>query len=97
MTLKTRWFGKKVKGEVLRNLIGALGENPGKLLQIPAEPKNTIIDTYGRVRFMPVKEGVNVDLYIFREEVNDSETKYFNKNIQGEIKYQNVSQNRFNK
>jgi hypothetical protein len=83
----TRWFGKKVDGQVLRNLISALGENPGKLLQKPAEPGNTIVSTHGRVGFTPTNECLDVDLYIFREEVNNSGTKYFNHNIQGEIKY----------
>lgn len=67
MTLKTRWFGKKVKGESLKNLISALGENPEKLLQT-SEPNWDTRDADGRVGFTPTSEGVNVDLYIFRQD-----------------------------
>jgi hypothetical protein len=67
MTLKTRWFGKKVKGEPLKSLVSALGENPKRLLESSIHP-NATISVHGRVGFIPTKEGVNVDLYVFREE-----------------------------
>ena len=67
MTLKTRWFGKKVEGEPLKNLVSALGENPDRLLQTSNERWSTS-EVHGRVNFTPTNEGVNVDLYIFRED-----------------------------
>jgi hypothetical protein len=65
MAFKTRWFGKKVEGESLKNLVSALGENPQKLLQTSGERWSTK-EVHGRVGFTPTNEGVNVDLYVFR-------------------------------
>jgi len=65
MTLKTRWFGKKVKGDALVSLVKELGENPDKLLQSPGDKWSTR-EVHGRASFTPAKEGVKVDLYIFR-------------------------------
>jgi hypothetical protein len=67
MTLKTRWFGKKVKGDALVSLISTLGEDPNKLLQASGE-RWTTESAHGRVGFTPTKEGVNVDLYVFRKD-----------------------------
>jgi hypothetical protein len=67
MSLKTRWFGKKVEGDALKSLVSALGENPSKLLQATGE-KWTTESAHGRVGFTPTKEGVDVDLYVFRRD-----------------------------
>jgi hypothetical protein len=67
MTLKTRLFGKKVKGDALKSLVSALGENPSKLLETPEEGWKSG-EMYGKASFSPAKEGINVDLYVFRED-----------------------------
>jgi hypothetical protein len=67
MEIITKFFGKKIKGEVLEGLLSALGKDPQKLLQTSAEKWSTR-DAHGRVVFYPTKEGVNVDLYVFRED-----------------------------
>lgn len=68
MTLKTRWFGKKVKGDALKSLVSALGENPDNLLLSPEESRWSTRNTHGRASFTPIKDGVSVDLYVFRED-----------------------------
>jgi len=65
MTIKTRWFGKRIEGEFLKNLVNALGEDSEKLLKTSDKDKVTL-NSHGRVKFIPGKQGVNVDLYVFR-------------------------------
>ena len=67
MTFKTRWFGHKIEGENLKNLVNALGKNPEGLLEPPKEGWNQGQLT-GRVRLSPEKDGIKVDLYVFRRD-----------------------------
>lgn len=119
MTIKTKWFGKKIQGKTLSNLLKAVGENPRKLLLTPLERWSTR-ETYGKVHLSPVKEGIKVDLYVFRTDYHTKDdsisadkishpigligtssteelTRSYQKHIQGEIKYKNVSPKRINK
>jgi len=67
MTIKTRWFGKRIEGEALESLIIALGENPELFLKTSSE-RWSPGKAHGRASFSPTEEGVNVDLYIFRKD-----------------------------
>jgi hypothetical protein len=63
----TRLFGKKIKGEPLKKLVSALGEDSNIILQTSKNGWSTG-KAHGRVNYHPTDEGVNVDLYLFRED-----------------------------
>ena len=70
-TRLTKSFGEKIKGEALKSLITTLGENPNKLLKTNLENEYTK-RAYGRVSYIPVIGGTEVDLYVFRTDYKDS-------------------------
>jgi len=65
MTLITRLFGKKLKNEELTNLMDVLNIDKSTL----NSPHKWLVNKYwGRCLTSPNKDGINVDLYIFRED-----------------------------
>ena len=70
MAIKTRLFGKKVKGRTLSNLVEALGEN-WKEVGLDKNEKYSITKLYGRCNLSPKEDFVEVDLYIFRTDTHE--------------------------
>ncbi|MCK5625186.1 hypothetical protein KAI04_05115 [Candidatus Pacearchaeota archaeon] len=65
MTIKTKWFGNKIKGEVLENLIVSLGKKPEEFLKTNEENWGSS-NVHGKVNICPTEKGFDVDLYVFR-------------------------------
>jgi len=69
MTIKTKLFGKKVKGKSLYQLVKALGEDWDRLNM--KNEKYSITSLYGKYKLTPSENGINVDLYIFRTDCHE--------------------------
>ena len=65
MTLKTRLFGKKIRGEALKTLVKAIGEDPEMHLPERVGISFTT-NVYGKSNLIPSDRGIDVDLYIIR-------------------------------
>lgn len=75
MTIKTRLFGKKIKGETLHNLVDALGEN-WETIAIEKHEKFTITNLYGKCNLIPKEKDIEIDLYVFRTDTHYVDGSY---------------------
>ena len=74
MSLKTKFFGKKVRGQELTNLMDALKID--KRILINRGEKMTTENYWGKCSVKPKEDGLDVDLYVFRKDfhiVEDSD------------------------